>query len=231
MIWRETKNRYCITMMLSMALGLIAIFGCSRNKAEDDYLLRCRDLNLNISDFNQAVKAASEEAFPGEKNIELNLLNDLRIRVLNQSMEEMMISAFAADQGIRVTDSEIEKAVADIQIDYPGDTFEQTLLENAISFEYWKKKLAVRLLVQKVIATELINQVQITDEDIENYYKENYSQGAPKDENSDQFDQRIITHLRQIKAEKAYKEWLELIREKYPVTVNHNAWEKLINKS
>lgn len=207
------------------------LFGCSRNKVEEGYLLRCGDLDLSISDFNQSVKAASEEAFPGEENIELKLLNDLRIRVLNQSMEEMVITAFAVDQGIKVSDTELEKAIADIQVDYPGDTFEQTLLENAISFELWKKKLAVRLLVQKVIASELINQVQITDEDIETYYKENYSQGTPKDENSDHVDQRIVTHLRQIKAEKAYKDWLELIREKYPVTVNHEVWEKLITKS
>ncbi len=214
--------------MVLIFCTLSALSGCSHKKAEDDFLLRCKDLTLTFSEFNQAVEASSEEAFPGEKNIETDILNDLRIRTLNQAIEEMTISAFAADNGIHVSDQELEAAVAEIKEDYPDDTFEQTLLENAISYQFWKKKLASRLLVEKVIETELINQVQISSEDIEAYYLANYAQGAPKDESADEIDQKIVNHLRQQKAEKAYKNWLEKLRQKYPVEVNQKGWEHLI---
>jgi len=228
MVVTTNKLEFSKFMVLAVCALTIIITNCSQKKAEDDFLLRCQGLTLTFSEFNQAVEAASDEAFPGEKDIDPNSLNDLRIRTLNQAIEEMMISAYAAENGIQITEQELENAIKGIKADYPDDTFEQTLLENAISYEFWKKKLASRLLVEKVIEKELINQVQISSEDIEAYYKANYSQGTPKDETPDEIDQRIVNHLRQQKAEKAYKDWLETLRQKYPVEVNQKVWEHLI---
>ncbi|MBI5896821.1 MAG: SurA N-terminal domain-containing protein [Desulfobacterales bacterium] len=140
-----------IAALLVVVMGLWVYGGCTRKKAEEEYLLRVRSLSMSPSEFNQAVKAASEEAFPGEQNMEPSVLNDLCMRVLTQITEEMMISAYAADQGIQVSNEELDKVVADIKADYPDSTFEETLLENAISLQFWRKQLAARLLVEKVI--------------------------------------------------------------------------------
>ena len=195
---------------------------------DDEYLLRVHGLSMTPSEFNQAVKAASEEAFPGEQNVEPAVLNELRMRVLTQITEEMMISAYAADHGIQVSDAELDKAVADIKADYPDNTFEETLLENAISFQFWRKQLARRLLVEKVIAKELIQPVQITSEDIAEYVKTNYPDGVPEDQNPDEFNQKIIKHLRQQKAELAYKEWINGLRKSYPVEIDRPVWDRMI---
>jgi FKBP-type peptidyl-prolyl cis-trans isomerase (trigger factor) len=150
------------------------------------------------------------------------------MRVLTQITEEMMISAYAADQGIQVNDEDLDKAVAVIKADYPDNTFEETLLENAISFQFWRKQLATRLLVEKVIAKELVLPVQITSEDIAEYVKTNYPNGLPEDQNADEFNQKIIKHLRQQKAEVAYKEWIEGLRNRYPVEINRIAWDRMV---
>lgn len=229
----DKKKRYGTVWIIAGLIifaGLAAGLGCSRKKTEEDYLLRVRNLVLTVSEFNQAVEAAGEEAFPGEESIDPEALNDLRMRVLNQSTEELTIAAFAANKGIQVTDDELEKAVAEIKSDYPDNTFEETLLENAVSFQYWKKKLALRLLVEKVIAKELVDQVQISSEDIAAYYKANYAQGVPEGESEDEINQRIVNHLRQQKAEAAYKDWVETLRQAYPVEINHQVWDRLISK-
>ena len=217
-----------ISALFLITVVLLTNAGCTRKKVEVEYLIRVRNISMTLSEFNQTVKAASEEAFPGEQNIDPAALNDLRMRVLNQITEEMMISSYAADQGIQVTTEELEKAVADIKADYPDNTFEETLLENAISFQYWQKQLATRLLVEKVIAKELVLPVQITSEDIAEYYKANYPQGVPGDKNADEINQRIIKHLRQQKAELAYKEWIASLRKTYPVEIDHQLWDRLI---
>ncbi len=216
-----------MALILIVVMGLWASVGCTRKKAEEEYLLRVHNLTVTPAEFNQSVKAAMEEAFPGEQNVDPSLLNDLRMRVLTQVSEEMMISAYAADQRIQVSNEELDKAVADIKSDYPDNTFEETLLENAISFDFWRKQLAMRLLVEKVINKELVLPVQISSEDIAEYVKTNYPDGIPQDQNADEFNQKIIKHLRQQKAEMAYKEWIEGLRKKYPVDINHQAWERL----
>lgn len=218
--------RLLLTMLVSASLfmGL----GCTQKKKEDDYLLRVGNRVMTVSEFNQAVDAAGMEAFSGEKKVDPVALNDLRLRVLNQATEEMIIASYAADQGIHVSDEEVDNAVAAVKADYPDNTFEETLLENAVSFQYWKKRLASRMLVEKVISKELVQQVQISADDIAEYYKTNYPQGLPENENADEINQRIVNHLRQQKAETAYKDWLDTLRQAYPVDINRGAWDRLI---
>jgi FKBP-type peptidyl-prolyl cis-trans isomerase (trigger factor) len=220
----------CLPWMVAFlvtAIGLATLGGCTRKKVEEEFLLRVRGLSITPSEFNQAVKAAGEDILPGDSSAEPSVLNDLCMRVLTQITEEMMISAYAADQGIQVSDEELDKAVADIKADYPDNTFEETLLENAISFQFWRKQLAARLLVEKVITKELVLPVQITSEDIAEYVKSNYPDGLTEDQKSDDFNQKIIKHLRQQKAETAYKQWIDGLRNRYPVEINRPVWDRM----
>ena len=178
--------------------------------------------------FNQALQTASEEVFPGEPETQDDVSNNLKVRVLNQLSEELIIAERAKDLVIDVTDAELDKAVAAIKADYPDNTFEETLLENAVSFDYWKKRLATRLLVEKVIDRELVDQVNITPEDVADYYQSHYAEGTPEDEDPDTINERIVVHLRRQKAEKAYKQWIEELRKLYPVEINRAKWERII---
>ncbi|RJQ70724.1 MAG: hypothetical protein C4519_20620 [Desulfobacteraceae bacterium] len=230
-----TENRSCskkriITVALAL-VGLLIWTGCTRKKAEEEYLIRVRSHALGLAEFHQAVEAAGEEAFAGDRNVEPAALNDLRMRILNQLTEELMIIAFAADHRIKITDEELDSAVNVIKADYPDATFEETLLENAVSFQFWRNQLATRLLIEKVIAKELIGPVQITTDDIAQYYHTNYPQGVPAGENADDINRRIVTHLRRQKAESAYKEWIEKLRQSYPVEINRQVWNKLIGET
>jgi SurA-like N-terminal domain len=226
---RRRKKR--IVVGLLTLSGLLIWMGCSQKKSGQAYLVRVRTFTLTLSEFNQAVKAASEEDFAEDQDIEPAALNDLRMRVLNQLSEELVIAAFAADRGINITDKEIDDAVNAVKSDYPDNTFEETLLENAISFPFWRKQLATRLLVEKVIDKELISPVQITADDITQYYKSNYPQGLPEGENAQDVNKRIVMHLRRQKAEAAYKEWIDGLRKSYPVEVNQRIWNNLIGAS
>lgn len=232
----ETGERLLINRRIKNVIACLLLvsslcFGCSGGRNEDAYLIRVGELSISLSEFNKAVEAAGEEAFPGEKNIEPAALNDLRMRVLNQLTEELMITAFAKANGISVSKEELDEAVAAIKKDYPDNTFEETLLENAVSYEYWEQKLETRLLVKKVIDSELISKVTITSDDVLAYYNENYPDGTPKDVDADMLNQKIVTHLRQLKAEKVYKDWMETLRSTYPVEVNANVWNRLVGDS
>jgi hypothetical protein len=229
-----TANTHRRMKQIAMGLafsGLLIWMGCTKKDTGQAYLIRVRTFKVTLSEFNQAVKAAGEEDFAEDQDVEPADLNDLRARVLNQLSEELMITAFAADHGITITDKEIDAAVNAVKSDYPDNTFEETLLENAISFPFWRKQMATRLLVDKVIDKELINPVQITDDDIAKYYKSNYPQGLPKGENAQDVNKRIVKSLRRQKAEAAYKEWIDGLRKSYPVEVNQRIWNNLIGVS
>ena len=159
--------------------------------------------------------------------IEPGALQQLRIEVLNQYTEQLVILEYGKDLGIELTEAELDKAIASIKSDYPDNTFEETLLENAISFEQWKKKLASRLLVEKVITRELINQVQLSSEDISTYYNKLKKEETDDTEKSEINNENMVMQLRKLKAEVGYQQWIKKLQQQYPVEINRRQWEKL----
>jgi hypothetical protein len=230
---RAAGERSCwfgrIAVMLAAA-GMMMWTGCTKKNVEETYLIRVKSQSLSTGEFRQAVGAALVEAFGGERNIDLAALNELRMRVLKQSSEELMIAAFAADRGITVSEAELDQAVAAVKADYPDDTFEETLLENAVSFQFWQKQMAARLLIEKVIAQELIELVQINTEDIAEYYRSNFPNGIPPDDDPEEINHRIVIHLRRQKAESSYQEWIDGLRPLYPLEIDSNSWKEIITE-
>jgi hypothetical protein len=206
----------------------LSIGACAKKSSDNDYLIRVGSSSVTVAEFNRDVESAGEEAFAGESDVKPSELNDLRARVLNQITEELIILEKAKALGVTLSDEELEKAINTIKADYPDNTFEETLLENAVSFAEWKKKLATRLLTEKVITGELVDKVQITTEDMAAYYQSHYPQGVPEGSDDTELNKRIVTHLRQQKAEAEYKEWIETLRHQYPVDLNQKQWDRIV---
>lgn len=214
--------------MTTLLVLVVFISGCSRKNAGDDYLLQVGSQSISVSEFRRDVDAAAEEAFPGEREPDPGALTDLRVRVLNQLTEELIICEYANTLGLQVSDAELQKAIAEIKADYPDKTFEETLLENAVSFQVWQQKLARRLLVEKTIAKELVDRVEITSEDVAQYYKTHYPKGTPADQTESDINKKIITHLRQQKAEKVYQTWIDELHKTYTVSVDQKLWNGMV---
>jgi hypothetical protein len=219
------NRRLCLVLQCACLLFFIH---CSRPAQDNGYLIRVGSSTVTVSEFNHAVEAAAEDVFSGEPDISEDTQNDLRMRVLNQLAEELIITERGKALGLKVTSEELERAVADIKSDYPDDTFEKTLLENAVSFQAWKNKLALRLLVNKVIESELVDKVEITSQDVTDYFQSHYPEGVPEGENADEINQRIVQHLRHQKAEEMYQGWIQELRKTYPVDVDQNRWNRVV---
>ncbi len=224
-----TPRMGCFRRWLLLMVAVAGLSGCGQSGQEDAYLIKVGTSTITVAEFKQAVEASGEEAFPGEQAIGKTALNDLRMRVLNQLTEELIISERAKQLNIHVTDQELEQAIAAVKADYPDDTFEKTLLENAVSYQAWKQKMATRLLIDKVIGKELVDNVQITSDDVAAYFQTHYPEGVPNGEDADQINKRIVQHLRHQKAEILYKSWIEKLRALFPVDIHQQRWNRLVD--
>ena len=227
---RSATKRFGLLIWATVVL-VMGGWGCTPKSSEDDYLIRVGDSMVTVAEFKTLLEAASEEAFPGDESVNSEALNDLRIRTLNQLTEELIISERAKQIGIQISEAELDQAVQAVKADYPDDTFEKTLLENAVSFSAWKQKMATRMLVDKVIAKELVDKVEITSEDVSAYFQAHYPQGAPQGESPDDINKKIVRHLRQQKAEKMYKQWIESLRTMFPADINQKQWNAMVSEA
>jgi FKBP-type peptidyl-prolyl cis-trans isomerase (trigger factor) len=229
------RIRHFIGLALMMATFLIA---CGRNSADipQTELIRVGESRISVREFKQIRDMAQDYSWQ-EGNPDANESASKDLRLLDQITEELLIKEYAKACNIEVTKSEVDAAVQNIKSDYPEDTFEQVLLENAVPYDFWRKRLAVRLLIDKVIEKELENHVVITPEDISSYYQKHYGgKQAPQStqkplDKSDDINQLIVKRLRKLKAEKAYKNWIQGLQKSYPVRVNWEAWKQLIKSN
>lgn len=235
---KTNENRLSMTRFFSLINRLIGallllygVVGCMNggSNPDDEHLIRVGDRVLTVFEFNQAFEI-SKTAYPHDLRNEPDNLKEAQLRLLNQLMVEMIILERADELGLVVSDEELERAVADIKSDYPEDTFEKTLLEFAVPYESWKARLRNRLLMEKVIDSELESKIVITSEDIANYYEKNVKAQRPdldSETKMEDINEMMIKNLRQQKMEEAYQKWIKELKQRYTIEINSAQWQKI----
>lgn len=222
---------YKFTFLTGMLL-IFVLAGCSGSESqlEDEYFIRVRDRVVTVIDFNRAFEI-TKSAYPHKAMQDPDAIREAQLLLLNQMTEELILLERAEELGIEISETEFEKAILDIKKDFPNDEFEKMLLEYAVPYDSWKKGLKIRMLMEKVVAKELEDQIIITPDDITKYYQEHFkdnSISSDQKEVTKDVNVMIMKHLRREKVEEVYKSWIKKIKKKYTVEINKAQWEKII---
>ena len=232
----DTENRR-IPMMrcsiklivpISFLLIVCSFSGCSNSeqKRSEEYFIKVGGRGITVSDFNTAFEIA-KTAYSYNSVRQPGTLREARLRLIGQMIEEMLVLERAKELGIEIAKMEVEQAAENIKGDYPDTVFQQMLLEYAVPYHTWEKRLETRLLMEKVIAEELGGQVEITPDDMAKYGKERSKDDgitSEVEEESKDTDEIIIKNLRRKKMEKAYSSWIKKLKKIYSVEINEELW-------
>ncbi len=217
------KGRAALGLLLAMAL----FTGCGEPAAPsagEEWLVRVAGKVRSAADYFRALELA-KMAYPHNALQESEIIRDIRLRVLSQMEEELLLLMVAEKSGISISDGELHGQAAALRADYPEGEFEKTLLANAVSEEAWLESLKGRLLMEKVIDETLGAAVSITPEEIGALYAEYTGSQDPQENGA--ISQKMVKRLRRQKAEAVYGQWLEELRRKHPVEINEKKWEEI----
>ena len=232
---RQCQGRYACLVILGVILVVWAGFlGCSDSKGpvSPEFLIQVNDSVITVEDFDRAVADATAD-FPTNMDIEAEILADIQLRILNQLTERLILLERARELNIQIDDRELEGVIASIKSDYPKGEFDQVLLEQAVSFHQWENDLRIRLLMEKVVNHELEPRIQITPEEISEYYEKHYkSSGSDPDKKEDDtnIDAIIVQQVRNSKKEAMYRSWMTSLEKQYTLKVNQAAWDKIATR-
>jgi len=227
------KNIFIINILL--AALLLSFAGCSFiPKDKDKVLVKVGKKAVTVFDYKQALELA-KTAYP--HNVTQNpaefrsVLNDL----LHDLVEELVLQNAAESMGVTVTKDALKAEVDRIKADYPDDTFEQMLIENAIPYDAWEDRLRIQLLMDKVINEALVKNVVVTPEETKEYYNSVYLPehgGVPEaGATEEQITKSILESLKRQKAEDAYEDWLGKMQSQYKIDINKAEWRKIISQN
>jgi hypothetical protein len=215
-----------------LILPLLYTLGCQREPVADDasILMTAGQRELRQDEFMRAYRVF-KTAYGTEPEDDPSLEKASIIRFIQQMAEQMVLLAYAQDIGVEVSPEALDRAVDEIRGDYPDDMFEQMLLENAVNLEDWKDTLRMRLTIDKLVEQELESKIQITEEDIADYYERHGSQTPPlnnEKEAAEPIDQLLVQQIRREKTELAYTPWIEQLKARYPVKIDEAVAQQII---
>ena len=229
---KRLLHAVCPPVTLAAAILIVLfLFSCTDTALnfDDEYLIRVSERVVTVSDFNKAFEI-TKSAYPHNLSQNSVLLKEAQVRMLNQMIEELLVLQRAAELQIELTEPEATEAIANIKADYPEGVFEQMLLEYAVSYSFWEKRLKIRLMMEKVVEREVHQNITLTPEEIAKFYKKNYEGKQPasdQDPKKTNIDELIVKQLRRQKAEEAYQVWIKNLRGKYTVDINQSQWKRL----
>ncbi|XVJ68561.1 MAG: molecular chaperone SurA [Rhizobacter sp.] len=159
------------TLLLVVGLFLLgnatAQSGGAANR-QGDYIVAVVNQELVTAAEVDQRMAAARAANRGQT---LPPVNELRQQALDSLIEERVLVTYARASGIKIEDSELERAVANVaaQNQLTGQQLRQRLQQEGIPYERFRSNLRDQLLVEKVREREVQGRVRISDSDVENW--------------------------------------------------------------
>jgi parvulin-like peptidyl-prolyl isomerase len=115
-------------------------------------------------------------------------MQELLEPLLGKLIDHYLILEYGRQEGIQLSERELESAVRDIQKDYSEKDFQETLLRGFIDFEEWKEALGEQLLVRKIVSRAMEDMEPVSFEAIKAYY----------DSHLEEFRRPLTVRFRQI---------------------------------
>jgi hypothetical protein len=228
MMIQSDPVRYGIYCFFVIPVCLLIGSGCDHSKSKNDYLIRIGSNILTELDFQQAFEIA-KTSYPKSASDNPDIIKELRMQVLEQLIETLVIQERAKEMQIDIPEADLEKAISRIRDDYPEGEFEKTLLESSITFDSWKKAFKSRLLLELVVEKDITRKIRIRPEDVAEYYEKEFKKKdklSVRDQSKD-FYETILVNLKRKMTEDAYEQWMMDLKSKYPIDINREIWHKL----
>ena len=114
--------------------------------------------------YYQNQTAGSDQVPVGEQ------ATSLRLSILKELIDNEILMRRAEKLGLLATDEEVESKLNEIKSPYTKEQFEARLKEKKITVDDFKRDLRRSLTVDKVLNKEITSKINVTDQDITNYY-------------------------------------------------------------
>ena len=108
--------------------------------------------------------ASAQQAPTGEQ------ATALRLNILHQMIDDEIIMRRADKLGLPATDEEVDRKYNEIKSPFTQEEFDKRLQDKKISLADFKRDIRRSITVEKVMNKEVASKINVTDQDITNYY-------------------------------------------------------------
>lgn len=96
----------------------------------------------------------------------------LRLNILHQMIDDEILMRRAEKLGLLATDEQVDSKYNDIKAPFSQQEFDQRLKDKKITVADFKRDIRRSITVEKVMNKEVTSKINVTDQDITDYYNE-----------------------------------------------------------
>ncbi len=162
------------SLLAVLAASFALLFTACQTKASGPDVMASVDgrriLRADVDKYYQNQTAGSDQQPVGEQ------ATSLRLSILRELIDDEILMRRAEKLGLLATDEEVERKLNEIKSPYTADQFDQKLKEKKITLDDFKHDLRRSLTVDKVLNKEITSKINVTDQDITDYYNSHKSE-------------------------------------------------------
>ncbi len=161
------KNLRLASSSLFLAAAVFSLFGCQAKQGGGDVVASVdgnKIYRADVEKYYQNQTSGSEQQPVAEQ------ATSLRLSILRELIDDEILMRRAEKLGLLATDEEVDHKLSEIKSPYSPEQFEQKLKDKKITAADFKRDLRRSLTVEKVLNKEITSKINVTDQDITNYY-------------------------------------------------------------
>ena len=118
----------------------------------------------DVEKYYENQTAGSQQRPVGEQSA------SLRLSILRELVDNEILMRRAEKLGLLATDDEVERKLNEIKSPYTKEEFDARMKEKKLTLDDFKRDLRRSLTVEKVLNKEVTSKINVSDQDIANYY-------------------------------------------------------------
>lgn len=124
----------------------------------------------DVDKYYDNYQASAQQAATGEQ------ATALRLQILHQMIDDEIIMRRAEKLGLLATDEEVDRKFNEAKAPFTQEEFDQRLKDRKITLADFKRDIRRSITVDKVMNKEVSSKINITDQDITDYYNAHKSE-------------------------------------------------------
>lgn len=165
-------NSLVVRALLTGAL-LFALVACQSKQGSSDVMASVDGRKIYRSDVE---KYYQNQTTGSDQHPTAEQATTVKLGILKELIENEILMHRAEKLGLLATDEEVDRKLTEIKSPYSQEQFDQKLKEKKITLDDFKRDLRRSLTVEKVLNKEITSKINISDQDISDYYNAHKSE-------------------------------------------------------
>ncbi len=164
--------RLFLTVLLAVSFLMVCV-GCGSKLEGDDVAATVDGRKIyrtDVEKYYENQTAGSQQQPAGEQ------ATSLRLSILRELVDNEILMRRAEKLGLLATDDEVERKLNEIKSPYTKEEFDARMKAKKLTLDDFKRDLRRSLTVDKVLNKEVTSKINVSDQDISNYYNAHKSE-------------------------------------------------------